>query len=148
MGSPHKLAWYWLQVLEKLTKEQVMLWRIKYYSSLSLLYILPLKQHVYSYHPQAVCWYFVFVCVNIQNTNLCLNQKDHVKNVLSQRKQYCVVKLQCDTITVLVYSPLQVPPHIRRELEFLLLLEELGSEGVPETVLKVIIILTFLCNQI
>ncbi|XP_070775958.1 zinc finger FYVE domain-containing protein 26 [Enoplosus armatus] len=30
----------------------------------------------------------------------------------------------------------QVSPHIRRELEFLLLLEELGSEGIPETVLK------------
>ncbi|XP_030299604.1 zinc finger FYVE domain-containing protein 26 isoform X2 [Sparus aurata] len=51
VGSPHKLAWFWLQVLEKWRKEQV-------------------------------------------------------------------------------------PPHIRRELEFLLLLEELGSEGIPETVLK------------
>ncbi|XP_041809482.1 zinc finger FYVE domain-containing protein 26 isoform X2 [Chelmon rostratus] len=51
LGSPHKLAWYWLQVLEKSTKEQV-------------------------------------------------------------------------------------SPHIRRELEFLLLLEELGSEGIPETALK------------
>lgn len=40
-------------------------------------------------------------------------------------------------ISTLVYSSLQVPPHIRRELEFLLLLEELGSEGIPETVLKV-----------
>ncbi|XP_068194782.1 zinc finger FYVE domain-containing protein 26 isoform X2 [Antennarius striatus] len=30
----------------------------------------------------------------------------------------------------------QVPPHIRRELEFLLLLEELGSEGIPDTDLK------------
>ncbi|XP_070834596.1 zinc finger FYVE domain-containing protein 26 isoform X2 [Chaetodon trifascialis] len=51
LGSPHKLAWFWLQVLEKWTEEQV-------------------------------------------------------------------------------------PPHIRRELEFLLLLEELGSEGIPETALK------------
>ncbi|XP_038584174.1 zinc finger FYVE domain-containing protein 26 isoform X2 [Micropterus salmoides] len=51
VGSPHKLAWFWLQVLEKWTEEQV-------------------------------------------------------------------------------------PPNIRRELEFLLLLEELGSEGIPETVLK------------
>ncbi|KAM4724156.1 zinc finger FYVE domain-containing protein 26 isoform 2-T3 [Anableps anableps] len=30
----------------------------------------------------------------------------------------------------------QVPPHIKRELEFLLLLEELGSEGIPEADLK------------
>ncbi|KAM4542256.1 zinc finger FYVE domain-containing protein 26 isoform 2-T2 [Odontesthes bonariensis] len=30
----------------------------------------------------------------------------------------------------------QVPPHLRQELEFLLLLEELGSEGIPETALK------------
>ncbi|XP_038158670.1 zinc finger FYVE domain-containing protein 26 isoform X1 [Cyprinodon tularosa] len=30
----------------------------------------------------------------------------------------------------------QVPSHIKHELEFLLLLEELGSEGIPETVLK------------
>ncbi|KAM3595590.1 uncharacterized protein V6R79_025751 [Siganus canaliculatus] len=30
----------------------------------------------------------------------------------------------------------QIPAHIRRELEFLLLLEELGSEGITETVLK------------
>ncbi|XP_051244231.1 zinc finger FYVE domain-containing protein 26 isoform X4 [Dicentrarchus labrax] len=51
VGSPHKLAWFWLQVLEKLTEEQV-------------------------------------------------------------------------------------PPNIRRELEFLLLLEDLGSEGIPETLLK------------
>ncbi|KAM9340967.1 zinc finger FYVE domain-containing protein 26 [Symphorus nematophorus] len=51
VGSPHKLAWFWLQVLEKWTEEQV-------------------------------------------------------------------------------------PPHVRRELEFLLLLEELGSEGIPETALK------------
>ncbi|XP_034713924.1 zinc finger FYVE domain-containing protein 26 isoform X1 [Etheostoma cragini] len=51
VGSPHKLAWFWLQVLEKWTEEQV-------------------------------------------------------------------------------------PPDIRRELEFLLLLEELGSEGLPETALK------------
>ncbi|XP_049452932.1 zinc finger FYVE domain-containing protein 26 isoform X1 [Epinephelus fuscoguttatus] len=51
VGSPHKLAWFWLQVLEKWTEEQV-------------------------------------------------------------------------------------PPSVRRELEFLLLLEELGSESIPETVLK------------
>ncbi|TDG99134.1 hypothetical protein EPR50_G00208230 [Perca flavescens] len=51
VGSPHKLAWFWLQVLEKWTEEQV-------------------------------------------------------------------------------------PPNTRRELEFLLLLEELGSEGLPETALK------------
>ncbi|KAM4625378.1 zinc finger FYVE domain-containing protein 26 [Polymixia lowei] len=51
VGSPHKLAWFWLQVLEKWTKEQV-------------------------------------------------------------------------------------PPAVRRELEFLLLLEELRQEDVPETVLK------------
>ncbi|TKS87082.1 Zinc finger FYVE domain-containing protein 26 [Collichthys lucidus] len=51
VGSPHRLAWFWLQVLEKWTEEQV-------------------------------------------------------------------------------------PPHIRRELEFLLLLEELWSEGIPDTVLK------------
>ncbi|KAK1893832.1 Zinc finger FYVE domain containing protein 26 [Dissostichus eleginoides] len=51
VGSPHKLAWFWLQVLEKWTDEQV-------------------------------------------------------------------------------------PPDVRRELEFLLLLEELGSENIPETVLK------------
>ncbi|XP_047467428.1 zinc finger FYVE domain-containing protein 26 isoform X2 [Mugil cephalus] len=51
VGSPHKLAWFWLQVLEKWTEEEI-------------------------------------------------------------------------------------PPNIRRELEFLLLLEELGSEGIPETVLK------------
>ncbi|XP_037652726.1 zinc finger FYVE domain-containing protein 26 isoform X1 [Sebastes umbrosus] len=51
VGSPHKLAWFWLQVLEKWTEEQV-------------------------------------------------------------------------------------PPNIRRELEFLLLLEELGSEGIPQTALK------------
>ncbi|XP_059209282.1 zinc finger FYVE domain-containing protein 26 [Centropristis striata] len=51
VGSPHKLAWFWLQVLEKWTEEQV-------------------------------------------------------------------------------------PPNIRRELEFLLLLEELSSEGIAETVLK------------
>lgn len=25
MGSPHKLAWYWLQVLEKWTEERVKL---------------------------------------------------------------------------------------------------------------------------
>ncbi|KAG7510729.1 zinc finger FYVE domain-containing protein 26 [Solea senegalensis] len=50
-GSPHKLAWFWLQVLEKWTEEKV-------------------------------------------------------------------------------------PPSVRRELEFLLLLEELGSEGITETVLK------------
>ncbi|KAK5886858.1 hypothetical protein CesoFtcFv8_017850 [Champsocephalus esox] len=31
---------------------------------------------------------------------------------------------------------LKVPPDVRRELEFLLLLEELGSENIPETVLK------------
>uniref|UniRef100_A0A3Q2WT35 Zinc finger FYVE domain-containing protein 26 n=1 Tax=Haplochromis burtoni TaxID=8153 RepID=A0A3Q2WT35_HAPBU len=52
VGSPHRLAWFWLQVLEKWTEEQV-------------------------------------------------------------------------------------SPNVRRELEFLLLLEELGSEGIPETVLKV-----------
>uniref|UniRef100_A0A8P4GHM9 Zinc finger FYVE domain-containing protein 26 n=1 Tax=Dicentrarchus labrax TaxID=13489 RepID=A0A8P4GHM9_DICLA len=40
-----------------------------------------------------------------------------------------------------------VPPNIRRELEFLLLLEDLGSEGIPETLLKVIVILTFVCNH-
>ncbi|XP_044230886.1 zinc finger FYVE domain-containing protein 26 [Thunnus albacares] len=51
VGSPHKLAWFWLQVLEKWTEEQV-------------------------------------------------------------------------------------SPNIRRELEFLLLLEELGSEGIAETALK------------
>ncbi|KAM6912964.1 zinc finger FYVE domain-containing protein 26 [Xenentodon cancila] len=51
VGSPHRLAWFWLQVLEKWTEEQV-------------------------------------------------------------------------------------SPHIRRELEFLLLLEELGSEGISETALK------------
>ncbi|XP_034530705.1 zinc finger FYVE domain-containing protein 26 [Notolabrus celidotus] len=51
VGSPHKLAWFWLQLLEKWTEEKV-------------------------------------------------------------------------------------PPNTRRELEFLLLLEELGSEGVPETTLK------------
>uniref|UniRef100_A0A3Q4GDG0 Zinc finger FYVE domain-containing protein 26 n=1 Tax=Neolamprologus brichardi TaxID=32507 RepID=A0A3Q4GDG0_NEOBR len=51
VGSPHRLAWFWLQVLEKWTEEQV-------------------------------------------------------------------------------------SPNVRRELEFLLLLEELGSEGIPETVLK------------
>ncbi|XP_031165681.1 zinc finger FYVE domain-containing protein 26 isoform X2 [Sander lucioperca] len=51
VGSPHRLAWFWLQVLEKWTEEQV-------------------------------------------------------------------------------------PPNTRRELEFLLLLEELGSEGLPETALK------------
>ncbi|XP_069391514.1 zinc finger FYVE domain-containing protein 26 [Paralichthys olivaceus] len=51
VGSPHKLAWFWLQVLEKWTEEKV-------------------------------------------------------------------------------------SPNIRRELEFLLLLEELGSEGITETVLK------------
>ncbi|KAM9707292.1 zinc finger FYVE domain-containing protein 26 [Menidia menidia] len=51
VGSPHKLAWFWLQVLEKWTEEQV-------------------------------------------------------------------------------------PPNLRKELEFLLLLEELGSEGISETVLK------------
>ncbi|XP_039992767.1 zinc finger FYVE domain-containing protein 26 isoform X2 [Xiphias gladius] len=51
LGSPHKLAWFWLQVLEKWTEEKV-------------------------------------------------------------------------------------SPNIRRELEFLLLLEELGSEGITETVLK------------
>ncbi|KAM9355627.1 LOW QUALITY PROTEIN: zinc finger FYVE domain-containing protein 26 [Pholidichthys leucotaenia] len=51
VGSPHKLAWFWLQVLEKWTAEQV-------------------------------------------------------------------------------------PPNTRRELEFLLLLEELGSEGISETTLK------------
>ncbi|XP_074548541.1 zinc finger FYVE domain-containing protein 26 [Halichoeres trimaculatus] len=51
VGSPHKLAWFWLQVLEKWTEEKV-------------------------------------------------------------------------------------PPNTRRELEFLLLLEELGSDGIPETTLK------------
>nr|XP_046269361.1 zinc finger FYVE domain-containing protein 26 isoform X2 [Scatophagus argus] len=51
VGSPHKLAWFWLQVLEKWTEDQV-------------------------------------------------------------------------------------SPHIRRELEFLLLLEEVGSEGIPETAVK------------
>lgn len=42
--------------------------------------------------------------------------------------------------TRLVCSPPQVHPHVRRELEFLLLLEELGSEGIPETLLKVFLI--------
>uniref|UniRef100_UPI0037E9B0ED zinc finger FYVE domain-containing protein 26 n=1 Tax=Semicossyphus pulcher TaxID=241346 RepID=UPI0037E9B0ED len=51
VGSPHKLAWFWLQVLEKWTEEKV-------------------------------------------------------------------------------------PPNTRRELEFLLLLEELGSEGIPEPIIK------------
>ncbi|XP_041827427.1 zinc finger FYVE domain-containing protein 26 isoform X2 [Melanotaenia boesemani] len=51
VGSPHKLAWFWLQVLEKWTEDRI-------------------------------------------------------------------------------------PPHIRRQLEFLLVLDELGSEGIPETVLK------------
>uniref|UniRef100_A0A3B4H3Y1 Zinc finger FYVE domain-containing protein 26 n=1 Tax=Pundamilia nyererei TaxID=303518 RepID=A0A3B4H3Y1_9CICH len=59
VGSPHRLAWFWLQVLEKWTEEQV-------------------------------------------------------------------------------------SPNVRRELEFLLLLEELGSEGIPETVLKVNLL--FICN--
>ncbi|XP_044023406.1 zinc finger FYVE domain-containing protein 26 isoform X3 [Siniperca chuatsi] len=62
VGSPHKLAWFWLQVLEKWTDEQI-------------------------------------------------------------------------------------PPHIRRELEFLLLLEELGSEGIPETVLKQELHQAFLATQ-
>lgn len=61
VGSPHKLAWFWLQVLEKWTNEQV-------------------------------------------------------------------------------------SPHIRRELEFLLLLEELGSEGISDTKLKELQ-QTFLCSD-
>ena len=68
-----------------------------------------------------------------QNTNLSWNQNDNIVSLDDNRmKQY-------------LCASSQVPSHIRRELEFLLLLEELGSEGIPETVLKVNIILTFVC---
>lgn len=37
----------------------------------------------------------------------------------------------------LLYSLLQVSPAVRTELEFLLFLEELGVEGIPEALIKV-----------
>lgn len=87
LGSPHKLAWYWLQVLEKWTKEQVKPLGEKYYSS-----------------------------------NLFVAKTNMYDN---------------GWIAVYFKYPFQVSPKDREELEFLLLLEELGSEGITENVIKV-----------
>lgn len=86
LGSPHKLAWYWLQVLEKWTKEQVKLLQ----KSVKVLTYLWPKLYVWQ-----------------------------------------LVK------SVFFHSHFQVSPENREELEFLLLLEELGSEGITEDVIKV-----------
>lgn len=48
-----------------------------------------------------------------------------------------LVLQHCDQTANFLHSSPQVSPRIRRELDFLLLLEEVGSEGIPETLLKV-----------
>lgn len=41
MGSPHRLAWYWLQILDKWTAEEVILWLIScFYAGMFIMLVL------------------------------------------------------------------------------------------------------------
>lgn len=105
VGSPHKLAWFWLQVLEKWTEEQVQ-------------YCMKTKELLFH-----VIWL----------TQNFTHPKQIIFTVFYSLKHH-----QCDVLSYICFhSWFQVSRSVRRELEFMLLLEELGSEGIPEGTLKV-----------